>query len=308
MNLHTPVLIGKILENLPNKSKLNIFDGTFGGGGYSREFLSGGHIVYACDWDGEAVKNEKLVENNNQQVEQNLHLSHSSFAENIQTFEEDFFDLIVLDLGYSSNQLEFSNRGFSYQKGEEVLDLRYDIAAGHACWDKIKNLKRPEEFFKTIYKYSGESFSPAIAKVLLSLVRSKTNTKPEIRVFEVVEEIKKVIPKKLTKKLNAILSRTWQALRIWTNDEFSQLEIFLPESVKKLKSKGLLMVVGFHSLEDKIVAGFMRDEARVVEISEFGDKAKYYNLLTPKAITPDEEEVTQNPRSRSGLLRILEKI
>jgi 16S rRNA (cytosine1402-N4)-methyltransferase len=129
-----------------------------------------------------------------------------------------------------------------------------------------------------------------------------------VYVGEVVDMIRNDLPKKFERKINTVLSRVWQALRVWTNSEFELLEDFLPQAVKRLKIGGRLAVVSFNSLEDKRVAKFMRQLAKPVEVNEFGLKEKSFDLLTPKAIEPDEEEVQKNIRSRSAMLRVIEKL
>ena len=304
-NQHTPVLIDKILEFLPNKIEKNnrLFEGTLGGGGYTNKFIEKVDRLYVCDLDQSAVDNflNNLDNGNKTRVE----AKQSNFSEYIKSFEDNFFDFIVLDLGYSSNQLEFSNRGFSYQKKDEVLDIRYDMSSGIPCWQKISKLKSADDLRRILYNYSGEPLAAKFATPLFEFITQ--NQKPST-VEEVVEIIIENIPKKFRKQTNSILSRIWQALRIYTNQEFENLESFLETSTKKLKPNGLLLIVDFHSLEDKIVTKFMRNTAKPIEIDDFGNKQSYFKILTPKGVKPEDEEIDKNPRSRSATLRVLQKL
>jgi 16S rRNA (cytosine1402-N4)-methyltransferase len=339
-NLHTPVLLDSIIDNIKQNSvdfsNKIAFDGTFGGGGYSQKLAEIGMQVFASDMDEQAILNfssnfESNFESNLKDNQKNFSLkilnknnfyknlenypfkqgqilvTQNSFSKHIKEFPNNFFDFIILDLGFSSNQLEYSNRGFSYQKTQEILDLRYDSSFGSPCWRKIQHFKKPEEFYKILYLYSGEKLSKPISDNLNKLVRSKKNEEV-VLVGEVVEVIKSCIPHRYMKNFRSILSRIWQALRIWTNREMEELEIFLEESIIRLKPKGLLIIVDFHSLEDKMVTNFMRNLAKSKIIDEFGNKKTDFKLLTPKAILPTSEEIDQNIRSRSSKLRILQKL
>jgi 16S rRNA (cytosine1402-N4)-methyltransferase len=299
-NLHIPVLLEPILEFLPS-SKLKIFDGTFGGGGYTKSFLERGNAVWASDWDVSVV--EKFAS-----LDPKLTLVNSSFADYINTFEDGFFDVIVLDLGFSSNQLEYSGRGFSYQKDDEELDLRYNEDTGKPAWEKLFRLKDNAEFVKVLFNYSGEKLSKRIADIVFDDILENRNMARPLTVGEFKNWVVAAIPAKFKKHTNGILSRVWQALRIWVNNEFDQIERFLPVACDKLKPGGRLMIVTFHSLEDKIVTKFMRTVARPIEIDTFGNKAQAFKILTPKMIEPSEAEVLANSRSRSSGLRVMQKV
>jgi 16S rRNA (cytosine1402-N4)-methyltransferase len=289
--MHISVLLEPILEYIKPQDK--VFDGTFGGGGYTKAFLQKNCICWASDLDETAIDRF----DNSQNL---VTFFNASFDEAIQTFEDNFLDVAVVDLGYSSNQLDFSERGFSYQKLDETLDLRYNQNQNIPCFEKIRKLKNVEDLSKILYNYSGEEFSSRIAKALWG--------KNHTTVGEFVETIISIIPAKFQKKKNSILSRVWQSLRIWTNSEFEALENFLQISVTKIKVGGLLMVVDFHSLEDKIVTKFMRNLAKPVDIDDFGNKQKKYEFITPKGILPTTLEIENNIRSRSATLRILRKL
>ena len=303
-NNHKPVLIQAVAEySHLIKNKLNVFDGTFGGGGYSDFFLNSNDSVkvYACDLDKNAINYYFL----NNLKNNNLQLVNDSFEVYISQFNESFFDIIVADLGYSSNQLDFSDRGFSYLKGGEMLDLRYDNSSLLPVYKKIRLLKSDQELSKIIFRYSGETFSSRIGKNLFTFITSTNNP---IHVSETVEVIIKAIPKNFLHKKNAILSRVWQALRVWVNNEFDTLENFLVLSLDKLKPCGMLMITCFNSLEDKIVTKFMRDMSKKNVIDDFGNTEQFFEIITKKPITPSQTEIENNIRSRSATLRIIKKL
>jgi 16S rRNA (cytosine1402-N4)-methyltransferase len=300
-NNHKPVLIDSIAHYIPLNSNFTIFDGTFGGGGYTDRFLISGAHVYACDLDNTAID----YYNSNHTKNSSLELVNNNFSEYIKTFRDSFFDIMVADLGYSSNQLDFSDRGFSYMKLEDPFDLRYDLDTGIPVYKKIRQLVSSHELGKIIFQYSGETFSNRISQRLFTYISSNTT---EIIVLDVVKEIEASIPAKFLHKKNAILSRVWQALRIWVNNEFDHLEDFLNISLEKLKPEGMIMITCFNSLEDKIVTQYMRKMSKKNVIDDFGNTQQFYELITKKAITPSEEEVSNNIRSRSATLRILKKI
>lgn len=304
VNNHKPVLLEAISKFEPLlKNGSNIFDATFGGGGYSDFFLKSkiDLNVYACDLDQNAIN----YYSSNNPKNNKLQLINSNFEIYISSFASSFFDIIVADLGYSSNQLDFSNRGFSYLKGGETLDLRYSTDEGLPVYQKIRLLKSDQELSKVIFQYSGETFSSRIGKNLFAFVNSNDQT---VCVSEVVKVIEDSIPKKFLHKKNAILSRVWQALRVWTNDEFGSLEKFLETSLDKLKPSGILMITCFNSLEDKIVTKFMRYVSKKNVIDDFGNTEQFFEIITKKPIIPSELEIQNNIRSRSATLRIIRKI
>jgi len=306
-NVHIPVMLNEVntflCEKQGEKNHI-IFDGTLGGGGYTEHFLNSGATVYACDLDEQAIKRCGTRLNN---FKTQLTLAQANFADYIEQFDDNFFDGIVLDLGYSSNQLELEEKGFSYLKKDQLLDLRFDQTSGKPAWKAIVEMKSDTELRDIFYRYSGEQLSAKFARLVMGYISKRDNQKP-ILVGELTDLLVSAIPAKLAKKTAGILSRIWQSLRIWTNKEFDSLEHFLPTAIQKLKPNGRLAIVSFHSLEDKLVTKFFRDLSRPVEIDQFGNTVTHFHLLTKKAATPSQEEIEQNPRSRSALLRCVEKI
>jgi 16S rRNA (cytosine1402-N4)-methyltransferase len=314
LNTHIPVLIIEVNDYLLGQKKeqlihqkVNIFDGTLGGGGYTQYFINFSHEnkiqldQYSSDLDQGAI--DRVLSYVNCPDDVNVELRNGNFAEVITTFEDNFFDGIVVDLGFSSNQLEVDQRGFSYQQGEQELDLRYSVDTTHSCSYKLLRLHDWQQLGKILYNYSGEDLAAKIAKAIYN-----TNKKTPWTVQEMVDIVISVIPAVALKRKNQILSRVWQALRIWTNDEFASLESFIQSAKDKLKVGGRLVVVSFHSLEDKIVTNYFRQLSKAVTEDIYGNKEYDFKIINARPIVPGVEEVETNPRSRSAVLRVLERL
>lgn len=302
---------GKIART---KTKLSIMDGTLGGLGYI-DFLNNlvqegaefEHLeleFWGSDLDNLVIQRAQRIDN--------LNSKQSNFADFVTDFEDEFFDGIVLDLGFSSNQLEFGGRGFSHQKLGETLDLRYDIETLESASEKLLKIKDSKYLSNILYSFSGEEFSSRIAVNIYNLVQILNSKKAkkekiELKVSQIVNCVCEAIPAQFLAKRNQILSRVWQSLRIWTNGEFESLEKFLKVAVKKLKVGGRLIIISFHSLEDKMVANFMRRIERPIT-DNFGKKTQNWKLLTKKSVKPENSEILQNPRSRSAILRVLKRL
>jgi len=310
-NQHQPVLIDQIINFLVEQKfdfkNTAILDGTFGGGGYTNFFLKKGvNKILATDWDEEAVK---LGEVNFAKyiLEKKLTLKQQNYLNFIKTLPKNSLDLIILDLGFSSNQLSFSGRGFSYQKLNEPLDLRYSLEIKNTAFQKILKLKTGSDLAKIIYRFSGEKFAKPIGNAIYKTARSLPNQE-KLTVQNTVDAVKQALPNLSSKQLQKTLSRTWQALRVWVNREFENIQNFLLQSQTRLKKQGFLIVVSFHSLEDKIVTQYFRDLAKAKVVDVFGNKRQDFKLFTNKAIVPEESEIANNPRARSAMMRILQNI
>jgi 16S rRNA (cytosine1402-N4)-methyltransferase len=300
-NHHIPVLLSEVSGFVFENSLVPVvFDGTFGGGGYSTLFLEKGAEVYTTDLDTSVYDRYFLSHSKTP----HLHTYFGNFADVIQEFESGFFSSIVADLGYSSNQLEEGGRGFSYHQLNDFLDLRYDQSKGRGLLENLSKVGSNDNLGKILFQYSGETMSRRIAGQIFDDFRAKKL----VVVADLITSIDKVISKELWHKRNGIYSRIWQALRIWVNDEFVNLELFLNRSIDKLAPNGQLIVVCFHSLEDKIVTKFMRNAAKPLEIDDFGNTIRSFELITKKAIVPTDAEVDENIRSRSATLRVLKKL
>ena len=308
-NFHIPVLVDQVCQALFYKPKdsVNIFDGTLGGGGYTSKFIDYATSQkikinqFSSDLDSTAI--DRVLSYISVPENQNLEIRQGNFAEVITSFEDNFFDGITLDLGFSSNQLEESGRGFAYLNREEPLDLRYDVVNGHSASYLLHKLHKWQQLGKIIYEYSGEDLALRIAKKVY-----ETNKKTPWTVGDFVDIVVSVIPITAMKRKNQILSRVWQSLRIWVNAEFESLELFLPIALNKLKIGGRLAIVSFHSLEDKIITKYLREKCKPIKEDEYGNKEFQFSLITHKGVSPDDQEIQRNPRSRSAVLRVIEKL
>ena len=280
--IHIPVLLKESVDELLLKEGKIFIDGTLGGGGHSGEVLKRfgkGVRVIGLDRNPETLR----------QVEERLGIETKvqSFAD-IDTLDINP-DAILLDLGISSDQLDNSGKGFSFQKNEP-LDMRMSDKGITAA--DILNSWDDHAIELILRGFGEEKYSRRIAS---EIVRRREE-KPFETTFDLVEAVTASRPKNPKEKTNPA-TKTFQALRIAVNEELTALENGLEKGWKVLNPGGRFAVISFHSLEDRIVKNFFRDRAK-------GGEGR---LITKKPITPTEEEVKANPRSRSAKLRVVEK-
>ena len=303
---HTPVLLKESTDYLVTKKDGVYFEGTLGFGGHTQEvmnILSKKGCMVSTDVDYSAFNFCKEKFKNEVRVKlYNFNFSLVDVIAKIESLE--FFDGILADLGVSSFQLDNAAAGFSYSVNSE-LDLRLDKSLRKTAADFI-NQESEEKIANVIFEFGEEKNSRKIAR---QISESRKNKK-----IETTDELKKMIlsvtnPKYLTKTL----SRVFQALRIYVNDELSVLKSFLENSVPVLKTGGRLVVISYHSLEDRIVKEFFKYESLACICSPDApictcDKIKRLNIITKKPITPSESEIKNNKRSRSAKLRVAERV
>ena len=303
---HTPVLLKESVDYLITKKDGVYFEGTLGFGGHTAEILKKVNkkgILVSTDVDSSAFNHckEKFLSENRVRL-YNFNFSLIDVIAKIESLE--FFEGILADLGVSSFQLDNAAAGFSYSVNSK-LDLRLDKSLRRTAADFI-NSDSEEDIADVIFRYGEEKNSRKIA--------SRIITERKLKRIETTDELKKVIasvtnPKYLTKTL----SRVFQALRIYMNDELGALKMFLENSVPVLKKGGRLVVISYHSLEDRIVKDFFKYESLSCvcppdsPICTCG-KVKRLKILTKKPITPSEEEIKKNKRARSAKLRVAERI
>lgn len=310
---HTPVLLKEMLSLLsPQNGKIYI-DATFGAGGYSNGILASADCkVYAIDRD-EAVT--QFYDDLNTKYPDKIKLFIEKFS-NIKSILSSIepssgiplldtgmtsngvaegVDGVVFDIGVSSMQLDNGDRGFSFLH-DGPLDMSMDNSS-HINASTFVNALREEEIANTIYNYGGERHSRKVAKAIVN-ARKKKLIKTT---FELAEIIRSVVFRGKSKIDPA--TRTFQAIRIWVNDELGELEKGIKAASEILNENGKLIVVTFHSLEDRIVKTFFRD---LCEPKSAGSKK--FSLLNKKVIKASEEEVKVNPRSRSAKLRAIERL
>ncbi len=301
---HIPVLLNEVVESIAPKDGGVYVDGTFGAGGYTRAVLDAANCtVYAIDRDPDAIREgQKLVE----AYKGRLHLLHGTFGEMADLVRGegvDFVDGVMLDIGVSSMQIDRAERGFSFQK-DGALDMRMSQNGLSAA--DVLNTFSEREIADIIYKYGEERFSRRIAAAVVE----RRKTAPFKTTLEFADVIRRVVPHKREDIDPA--TRSFQALRIYVNDELGQLESGLSAAHDLLKTGGRMAIVSFHSLEDRIVKTFMQEKSgKTANPSRYmpavEKQAATLEILTKKPILPTESETNVNPRARSARLRVAEK-
>ena len=286
--LHQPVLVKEVLKYLNPKPGEDFIDGTFGFGGHSAELLErnkpNGRVL-GIELDAEVVA---ILEK--KPLNKRLVLVQGSFADLEKIAKKNNFNKvngILLDVGMSLWQIKESGRGFSFQ-GDEPLDMRFDKRKELTA-EEIINQWTEKDLIEIFDKYGGERFARRIARMIY-LERKSMRIKTARQLAEI---IKKAIPASQRHQKIHLATRVFQALRIAVNKELENLEKCLPQALELLEKDGRLVVISFHSLEDKIVKNFFRGETKKSEMK----------ILTEKPIVPGLEEIQNNPRSRSAKLR-----
>ena len=306
---HKSVLLEEVIEELDLKPDGIYVDGTLGGAGHSSEILRRAEIkkLIGIDQDPDAIKaaSKKLEPYGERAVI--VKSNYENIGEIIKSQNIDKVDGILLDLGVSSYQLDTPDRGFSYMS-DAPLDMRMDTESVKTASDIINDYSE-QELFKIIRDYGEDRFAKNIAK---HIVAARSKKKIETT-FELNEIIRASIPAKVRETGGHPSKRTFQAIRIELNRELEVLENSIGEMIDLLNDKGRLCIITFHSLEDRIVkAAFNTAERPCVcppgfPVCVCGRKSKGKHL-TKKAILPTEEEMEENPRSKSAKLRVFERV
>lgn len=300
MIYHQPVLLNEAIEGLNIRPDKIYVDVTFGGGGHSKEILKkiekGSLIVF--DQDRDAEINAKGI---NHPGFLFLKQNFKFLKNNLRFYDAIPVGGIIADLGVSSHQFDTAERGFSF-RFEAELDMRMNKGNKLTAKDIIN--KYPIERLREIFREYGEILN---ANRLASEIEKAREMKQINMVMEFIEAIKNCIDKK---KESQYLAQVFQALRIEVNDEINTLKEFLKQCLDVLETGGRLVVISYHSLEDRLVKNFIRSGNFEGEIQKdfFGNIIKPMIAINNKVIVPTEEEVKNNPRGRSAKLRIAEKI
>lgn len=304
-------MLKEVIEYLDPKPGQNFIDCTLGGAGYTMaiaEKIGPEGKILAIDLDKSAIENAKKIIAGRKLA--NVILVNDNFKNISEIAEKHFKNIkisgIVFDLGLSSAQLDDKKRGFSFQF-DAPLDMRFNSEAEFSA-DYIINNYKQEELEKILKEYGEERY----AKLIVRLIAAERKIKPVETTFQLVEIIKKAVPKKyLFGKIHPA-TKTFQALRIAVNKELENIEQALADSINLLSPGGRIAVVSFHSLEDRIVKNFFKKEAKdclcppELPVCRCGHE-KSLKILT-KAVAPSDEEIRQNSRARSAKLRVAEKI
>lgn len=305
MDAHKPVLYQEIIHALQPRSGGRYVDGTLGAGGHARGILeacSPDGLLLGLDVDPQALA---LARENLAPYEKRIRLvqaSHITLAEQLAAAKWDAIDGIVLDLGASSMQFDNAERGFSFMQ-DGPLDMRFGPQALMSA-EEIVNTVDERELADIIFRYGEDRDSRKIAKAIVM-------NRPLRTTRELVAVIEKASPRRGDRVHPA--TQTFQALRIAVNDELAAVEKTLPQAVAALRSGGRCAVISFHSLEDRIVKDYFREQSKDLinppyeRIYEVERKA-IVQLINKKPILPSDEEVKENPRARSAKLRVVEKI
>ena len=296
---HVPVMLHECMEGLAIKPDGVYVDVTFGGGGHSREILKhlgpNGRLV-AFDQDPDALRN-KIDDERFVLVHQNFRfLKNSLRLEGIRQV-----DGVLADLGVSSHQFDDAERGFSIRFDAD-LDMRMDQVSDLDA-RKVLNTYSEEELHRIFGMYGEVQNAKSLAKTIVTARLTKSIE----TVAELKEVIKKMVPRGKEHKYHA---QVFQALRIEVNKELEALQEFLLHTISVLKPEGRLVVMSYHSLEDRLVKNFMLKGKFKGEVEKdfFGNEIKPFKIVTRKAITASETELAENNRSRSAKLRVAEKL
>ena len=295
--IHIPVLLQETIEALNLEKGKCIVDGTLNGGGHAREIIK--RIMPAGTFIGVDLdkvileKTERELLDEFPRYKNNLFFEHANY--------KDIADLIarrnypkpqgiVLDLGFSSFHIQESGRGFSFQK-DEILDMRYDQSSGNPVYEIVNSFDE-RALAGIFWKYGEERFSRQIAKAVTQARRSqKISTTRQLS-----EIVKSAIPGFYRKTKIDPATKTFQALRIFVNNELENLDAFLTTIPLVMGKGGRLAIISFHSLEDRMVKNSFNEMK----------KKKLAQVITKKPVVADKKEILGNPKSRSAKLRVLE--
>lgn len=298
---HIPVMLKEAIEALSPQSGGIYIDGTFGAGGYSKAILDKGVLkVIAIDRDPSVKKYAESLE---KEYPGRIDLHLANFADALNILNGDKVDGIVLDLGVSSMQLDKAERGFSFMRDSD-LDMRMS-SSGNTAADFI-NSADEEEIAKVIYEYGDERSSRKIARFIVE----ERQISPITTTIRLAGIVRRAVGYR-NSKIDAA-TKTFQAIRIFVNDEMGALERFLENAEYLLKDGGKLVIITFHSLEDRIVKRYIkaRTEKRAAR-SKYDTKEVIsyapYKLILQKALKPTNTEISTNHRARSAKLRAVMK-
>ena len=294
---HIPVLLDQSIDQLITDPNGIYVDCTFGRGGHSRkilERLSDKGKLIAFDLDNEAMEESKSIKKKNFQ----FHKTNFSQIENF--FEDDSLMGVLIDCGVSSPQLDKPERGFSFQK-DGPLDMRFNKDQELTCSDIIENYSE-KELSQILWKLGEEEESRRIAKFIVK--------RREVKRFESTIDLANLIElakRKRTKKHSA--TKSFQALRMAVNSELENLSKCLEVLKTKLKRSGKLVVISFHSLEDRIAKQTFKTQPNLVEkkIPIFNDITQE-KFTVSKVLLATDDEISMNPRSRSAKMRLIKKL
>ena len=299
-NYHVPVMLRECIEGLNIDSKGTYVDVTYGGGGHSQAILNEldeDGMLLVFDQDADAVKNR--IE------DKRLHFCEANFRylENFCAYHNvDKIDGLLADLGVSSHHLDAKDRGFSFRFGEAELDMRMNTDADFSAVTVLNTYEQPK-LAKVLRSYGELDKASPLAN---AIVNYRT-----VKKIETTEDLEDAVAKFLNDKTkNKTLAKIYQAVRIEVNAEISTLEHMLEQTTRLLKPGGRLVVMSYHSLEDRLVKNLIQTGNTAGErvTDPFGNLPVVYKTLSKKPIMASSEEIERNTRARSAKLRIAERI
>lgn len=306
---HVSVLLNECIENLNIKEDGVYVDCTMGGAGHSKEIvkrLSDKGLFIGFDQDKNAIATAKERLSEYSDRVKFVHSNFENIKEELEKLGVDKIDGVLADLGVSSHQLDEADRGFSYMH-DAPLDMRMDIRQSFSAYDVV-NTYSEEDLARIIRDYGEDNWAKRIAKFIVE----ERKNKPIENTGELVEVIKKAIPKKARIDGPHPAKRTFQAIRIEVNNELSVINKMIRDAVSMMNKGGRVCIITFHSLEDRIV----KNEFKELSLSCICppslpicqcDKVSEVKVITRKPILPSDEEIEMNPRARSAKLRVAEK-
>lgn len=305
---HIPVLLNKAIDYLNIHPGGLYIDGTLGGGGHSEAIVSQldstGHL-YAFDKDQDAISRSKeRLEPFGEKVTI-IHDTFERMTKRLASVGVHSVDGILLDLGVSSFHFDEASRGFSYRH-DAPLDMRMDLMSPFSAYDLI-NTYTVNDLTRVFRMYGEEPFSRPIAK---HIAQARDNA-PIETTQQLVDIIKDALPNKILRKKGHPAKRVFQAIRIEVNDELGALESALESGLELLKPAGRLVIITFHSLEDRMVKHRFKDAASVDHpkaLPTMPTTTPDFKVITKNVVRPSEEEITDNPRAASAKLRVIERV
>jgi 16S rRNA (cytosine1402-N4)-methyltransferase len=303
--LHKTVLLNEAVQALRIKADGTYVDATFGRGGHSREILARlgrtGKLI-AIDRDPEAVASAASLADSRLMV---LQMAFGRIGQVVAEGNLAGVDGVLLDLGVSSPQLDSAARGFSFRL-DGPLDMRMDTGRGITAAEWLAQASE-QDIGEVIRRHGEERFAKQIARAIVAARSSG----PVDRTRKLAQIVAKAVPTREPHQDPA--TRTFQALRIHINQELEELEIALPQCMEILNHGGRLVVISFHSLEDRIVKNFMRTQAQPGALParlpvRAAELPKPRMKLVGKPIFPSDDEVSANPRARSAVMRVAERV
>ena len=309
---HVPVLLEEVLKYLNPKKDKNYIDATLGGGGYSRAILQniGGGKLLSLDLDSDAIENSRNIID--QLKIKNWVLHQGNFAQLDKIAEHHKFKApegIVADLGLSSYELDRAGRGISFRQ-KEPLDMRFDQSSELPDAKFILNNYEATRLLKIFESYGEEKYSKQIVKKILDYRLKIKDIHYTSELYQIIQD---ALPKPVKHKADDSARRIFQALRIEVNHELANLEAFLPKAFDLLAPGGRMVIVSFHSLEDRIVKQYFNKLVKsCVCPPEFPQclcgAEPQAKILTKKPVTASAQEAAENPRSIPAKLRAIQKL